>query len=46
VRVPTLAELHPTERIQELQAAGYRLTQVLREESDGRVWLRWGRPLN
>jgi hypothetical protein len=41
---PTIAELHPPERVSELQAAGCQMTQVLREENDGRVWLRWGRP--
>jgi hypothetical protein len=44
VRMPTLEELHPPERVSELQAAGYQMTQVLRQEHD-RVWLRWGRPL-
>jgi hypothetical protein len=44
VRVPTLEELHAPEPVGELQAAGYQLTQVLRQEN-GRVWLRWGHPL-
>jgi hypothetical protein len=42
--IPPIEQLSPQERIRELHAEGYRVTQVLRQEGADRIWLRWGRP--